>query len=215
MPKPIVEELEHEIDRLRRDASRKDKRIQKRKTSAAHPRHGKTPPPSEDSVQARQKGLEALLVEKENRLSDLESRLEEFYTTIRVLGDVWGREKNAIEARIKSTLNANVYPFIEKIKSSKNVGDVHTYIKIIEDNLKEMNPVFSEAAADTNGDFTPSETHVIQLIRQGKSSKEISELLNLSTKAISFHRSNIRKKLGLVNKKLNLMTYLRGQSLLR
>jgi DNA-binding NarL/FixJ family response regulator len=145
----------------------------------------------------------------------MERRLLEYDTTIRVLGDVWGREKNAIDARITSNLNTNVFPIIEKIKASKKIGEAQTYIQIIEDYLKEMNPFFTEAATDTNGDFTPSEIHVIQLIRQGKSSKEISELLNLSTKAISFHRSNIRKKLGLVNKKLNLMTYLRGQSLLR
>ncbi|MFZ1985901.1 MAG: LuxR C-terminal-related transcriptional regulator [Desulfatitalea sp.] len=164
---------------------------------------------------ARQKVLEAALIEKESKLTALACHLQELDTTVRVLGDVWGREKTAIDARIKSTLNASVFPFIEKIKASKCVGDMHTYLKIIEDNLKEMNPVFTDSIVDANGDFTPSEMHVIQLIKQGKSSKEISDLLNLSTKAISFHRSNIRKKLGLVNKKLNLMTYLRGQSLLR
>jgi len=212
MSKTIVEQLEREVYRLRRESSRKDKLIEKLKTRTAHPQNSKSAAPSEG---ARLKGLEALLLEKENRLSDMERRLSEFDTTIRVLGDVWGREKNAIDARITSNLNTNVFPIIEKIKASKTIGDAKTYIQIIEDHLKEMNPVFTEAASDTNGDFTPSEIHVIQLIRQGKSSKEISELLNLSTKAISFHRSNIRKKLGLVNKKLNLMTYLRGQSLLR
>lgn len=215
MSKSIVEELEREVNRLRRESSRKDKRIQKLKNLGAHSQSSKNAPLSEESAHARLKGLEGLLMEKENRLSELEHRLAEFDTTIRVLGDVWGREKNAIDARIKSNLNTNVFPIIEKIKTSKNIGATNTYIKIIEDILKEMNPVFTEAAADTNGDFTPSEIHVIQMIRQGKSSKEISKLLNLSTKAISFHRSNIRKKLGLVNKKLNLMTYLRGQFLLR
>ena len=33
------------------------------------------------------------------------------------------------------------------IKTSKNIGDAHTCIKIIQDHPKEMNPVFSEAAA--------------------------------------------------------------------
>jgi DNA-binding CsgD family transcriptional regulator/uncharacterized coiled-coil protein SlyX len=215
MSKTIVEELKQEVDRLRRESSRKDKLIQKLKTRPGHPNQGKTAPASDEGDPARAKRLEALMAEKENRLSELECQVAEYDTTIRVLGDVWGREKNAIEARIKSNLNTNVFPIIEKIKTSKNIGEIYIYIKVIEDHLKAMNPVFSEAVADTNGEFTPSEIHVIQLIRQGKSSKEISELLNLSTKAISFHRSNIRKKLGLVNKKLNLMTYLRGQSLLR
>jgi DNA-binding CsgD family transcriptional regulator/uncharacterized coiled-coil protein SlyX len=215
MSKTIVEELEREVYRLRRESARKDKLIQKLKKRAAQSKTGKNAPPSAESDPARLKSLNALLLEKEDRIAELERRLVEFDTTIRVLGDVWGREKNVIDARIKANLDTNVFPIVEKIKTTKNIGDAHTYIKIVEDNLKQMNPVFTEAAADTNGDFTPSEIHVIQLIRQGKSSKEISKLLNLSTKAISFHRSNIRKKLGLVNKKLNLMTYLRGQSLSR
>lgn len=219
IPKPIIEELEYEITRLKMVLSQKDKLIKKLKTSTLRPKHAKTAASSTKNGDlyrtARQKFLEAALIEKESALTALAGQLQELDTTVRVLGDVWGREKTAIDARIKSTLNASVFPFIEKIKASKCVGDMHTYIKIVEDNLNEMNPVFTDSIVDANGDFTPSEMHVIQLIKQGKSSKEISELLNLSTKAISFHRSNIRKKLGLVNKKLNLMTYLRGQSLLR
>lgn len=39
------------------------------------------------------------------------------------------------------------------------------------------------------------------LIRDGKSTKEIAELLRVSLQAIVFHRQNIRQKLGLKNKK--------------
>ncbi len=214
MKQNIVEALEREIEILRKDSSRKDKLIQKLKTTAACPKHYKTRTVPE-AGQCRKKGGEVPLLEKEDRLAELEHRLQEYDTTVRVLAEVWGREKSDIDARIKSTFNANVFPYIEKIKSSKSVGEIHTYIRIIEENLNEMRPVFNDAAAAADGDFTPSEINVMQLIRQGKRSKEISELLNISTKAISFHRSNIRKKLGIVNKKLNLMTFLRGQSPLR
>ena len=43
--------------------------------------------------------------------------------------------------------------------------------------------------------LTPREHEVIQLLAEGKSSKEVACLLNLSTKTAETHRSNIMRKL--------------------
>jgi DNA-binding NarL/FixJ family response regulator len=45
--------------------------------------------------------------------------------------------------------------------------------------------------------LTPREREVIQLLAEGKSSKEVASSLNLSTKTAETHRSNIMRKLGL------------------
>jgi len=45
--------------------------------------------------------------------------------------------------------------------------------------------------------LTPREFEVIQLLAEGKSSKEVACLLNLSTKTAETHRSNIMRKLGI------------------
>lgn len=45
--------------------------------------------------------------------------------------------------------------------------------------------------------LTAREREVIQLVAEGKSSKEVAVLLNLSTKTAETHRSNIMRKLGL------------------
>jgi len=46
-------------------------------------------------------------------------------------------------------------------------------------------------------ELTPREREVIQLLAEGKSSKEVASVLNLSTKTAETHRSNIMRKLGL------------------
>ncbi|MBW2739323.1 MAG: helix-turn-helix transcriptional regulator [Deltaproteobacteria bacterium] len=56
--------------------------------------------------------------------------------------------------------------------------------------------------------LTPAEIQVIDFIKHGKTTKEIAQFLNLAISTIDFHRSNIRKKLGIKNKKINLRTQL-------
>ncbi len=55
--------------------------------------------------------------------------------------------------------------------------------------------------------LTPTEIQTANLIKQGKTSKEIAELVNLSTRTVEFHRDNIRKKMGVKNKKVTLRTH--------
>jgi DNA-binding NarL/FixJ family response regulator len=45
--------------------------------------------------------------------------------------------------------------------------------------------------------LTSREREVTQLLAEGKSSKEVATLLNLSTKTVETHRSNIMRKLSL------------------
>lgn len=57
--------------------------------------------------------------------------------------------------------------------------------------------------------FTQKETTIANFIIQGKSTQEISILLNSSESTINFHRNNIRKKLGIKNKNENLQVVLK------
>jgi DNA-binding CsgD family transcriptional regulator len=56
--------------------------------------------------------------------------------------------------------------------------------------------------------FTPMEIRVANLVKDGRTNKEIAELLCLSKNTILFHRYNIRRKLGLKHKKINMRSHL-------
>lgn len=56
--------------------------------------------------------------------------------------------------------------------------------------------------------FTPAEIQVADLIKAGKTSKDIASVLNISPRSVFFHRNNIRKKLHLHKTNTNLRTFL-------
>jgi DNA-binding CsgD family transcriptional regulator len=57
-------------------------------------------------------------------------------------------------------------------------------------------------------DLTPAEIEVANLVKHGKTTNEIAELLNLSGRTIENHRVSIRRRLGVQNKKADLKGHL-------
>jgi len=57
--------------------------------------------------------------------------------------------------------------------------------------------------------LSPREQEVLALVAQGLSNKQIAELMHISLLTVERHRHNVRKKLGIGNEKVNLVSFLR------
>jgi len=134
--------------------------------------------------------------------------LEEANTALKVL--LKQREEDKIELEEKVLLNVRelVSPYLEKLKMKRLDQKQRAYIGIIESNLNDIVSPFVRSLSAKLIKLSPTELQVTNLIKQGNTTKEIAEIMNLATSTIDFHRNNIRKKFGIKNKKTNLKTYL-------
>ena len=135
-------------------------------------------------------------------------KLEETNTAFKVLMQQRIEAKTELEETVLLNAKELIVPFLERLNKSRLDSKQKAYVNIIESNLNEIVTPLVREFSKTNLKLTPTEIQVIDFVRHGKTSKEIAQFLNLATSTIDFHRSNIREKLGIKNKKINLTTHL-------
>jgi DNA-binding CsgD family transcriptional regulator len=117
-------------------------------------------------------------------------------------------DKKELADNVLSNVKALIGPYLERLQKSRLSTDQLTLINILESNLNNIISPFISRFSARNINLTPTEIRVANLVKEGKTNKEIAALLCLSKNTILFHRYNIRKKLGIKNKKINLQAHL-------
>jgi len=153
---------------------------------------------------------EEALREKDNKLERQAKNLIEMNTALKVLLEQREKEKTEIIETLLTNIKRLVYPYIEKLENKGLDDDAQTFVNIIMSNINNLISPLASTLSSKYFSLTPSEIQIADLIKHGKTSKEIALMLYISPKAVSFHRGNLRKKLGLLNKKINLRTYLQS-----
>jgi len=97
-------------------------------------------------------------------------------------------------------------PIIQKLRLT---GESRKYVLLLRKNLQELTSSFGTKLTEKGAKLTSREVEVCGMIKNGLSSKEIASLLNISLRTVETHRIKIRNKLGIVNKELNLSSYLK------
>jgi DNA-binding NarL/FixJ family response regulator len=163
---------------------------------------------TEQQLQNYQENLEALVLKRTQQL-DLETqKLEEMNTALKVILDQRNEDRVRIEETILSNLKELVFPYIRNLKKLERNKQKTAYLEIVESNLNSIIEPFARRLSSKFINLTPMEIKVADLIKHGKSTKEIAEMFSLSQKTVETHRSIIRRKLGLTHKKANLRTFL-------
>jgi two-component system, NarL family, response regulator NreC len=111
---------------------------------------------------------------------------------------------------VREALKVGVRGFVQKAQGSEDL--VHAIEEVRAGRLY-VSPGASQAIVDacatpdeSGHSLTPRERQVLQLVGEGKSTKQIAEVLHISVKTAEFHRGRLMKKLN-VHDTANLVRY--------
>lgn len=154
------------------------------------------------------KKREKALHQREKNLKDKAGQLEDTNTALRVLIKNSDDDRRKLQNDIQANLKKLILPYLEKVKKGRLDQDQRMHLEFIESSLQK---IFSPFIANVNSAFnylTPTEIDIANLIKDGKTGKEIASLLGIAYKTVETHRYKLRMKLGIQNEKVNLRSFL-------
>ena len=154
------------------------------------------------------KKAEESLKKREQELEMKSRSLEEANTALKVLLKHREEDKAILEEQVLANVKKLVLPYVEKIKHLKLNDNQMAHVEIIETHLKDIVSPFLRNLSSAYLGLTPREIEIATLVKEGKTTKEITHLFNISATAVDFHRKSLRLKFCIKNKKVNLRSYL-------
>lgn len=152
--------------------------------------------------------LKETIVKHEKKVKERTIELTEMNTALKVLLKKREEDKDDIEEKIAANFKLRISPIIDRLKNQSTQEASLSIIKVLELEMKDVLSSFSKKLSTPMTNLTPMEIQVASLIKLGKTNKEISNFLNRSVHTIANHRENMRKKLGIQKKKVNLRSFL-------
>lgn len=148
-----------------------------------------------------------------NRTSEIEQKnkkIEEMKIALNVLLQKNEEDAKQLGENVLFNVEKIISPYLEKLKLECNCASQIHVFEIIQSNLNKITSSFAPANKDYHPRLTPTQIQITNLIKQGHTTKEIASILHLSPSTISCHRQEIRRRLSLNNKKINLQAALTG-----
>lgn len=152
--------------------------------------------------------MQEALKKKENELLQEREKLAETNTALRVLLRQRDEDRIRLEDTVYRNVDRLVLPYVEKLQVARLTDKQKTLAEIIDTNLRDIISPFLRTVSSLGLLLTPQETEVANLVRNGRTSKEIADIMGLSVSGVDFHRKRLRQKLGLANTQKNLRSYL-------
>jgi DNA-binding CsgD family transcriptional regulator len=152
--------------------------------------------------------IEEALKQSKKAVEEQKQNLEEANIALKVLLKQRESDKLELEQKVLANLKDLVFPYVEKLKRAPLRPKDKTTVEIIERHLNDIVSPLLQRLSNVHIVLTPHEMQIAALVKDGRSSKEIAEILTVSETTVHFHRKNLRQKLGIKNDGTNLRSLL-------
>jgi len=117
------------------------------------------------------------------------------------------KEKKMLGLSIQGKVDKIISPILHALEVEMNPAQLE-YLTLLKKNLDDIISPFVEGSREVMSKLSPVELQICNMIRHGLSTKDIAKTRGISPATVNHHREGIRKKLGLTNRKVNLISYL-------
>lgn len=153
---------------------------------------------------SRQKALEErLLMEKQ--------QVEEMNVTLRTVMKSVDGDRKEFENNLARRIRTQLLPALDRVGTESSATIRASYLDLVREQLVGLT---SGSASEIDASLlklSKTEIRICQFVQAGRSTKDICEAMNLAFETVQTHRKNIRRKLGLRGKNVNLHSYLIGR----
>jgi DNA-binding NarL/FixJ family response regulator len=142
----------------------------------------------------------------EEMLQEQKKVLEQKNIALREVLEQIERGKEEIKNNVIDNVENLLLPVIQKLAIERESCN---YVQLLQKTLQELTSSFGTKLIDKKAKLTSREIEICNMVKNGLTSKEIAGLLNNSLRTTEKHRANIRKKLRIINKDINLGSFLK------
>ncbi|MDK2957065.1 MAG: hypothetical protein PWQ57_2561 [Desulfovibrionales bacterium] len=147
----------------------------------------------------------------EEMLSSERAQVEDMTTALKKVISTVDQDKQEIKDSLAARIEDEILPALARMAKEPSRRIRETYRKVILDMLVGLTDGARRELDSDLLQLTPTELDVCQYIKANRSTSEIADLMNLSFETIQTHRKHIRKKLGLVNRRISLQSFLKSK----
>jgi len=154
--------------------------------------------------------LRMALQESEESLRQQAAALSDSNTALRVILEQRNRDRAELERTITENVETMILPMLGRLAKPLATTPQAVYLDAAMQGLREVVSPLAQvgSSAEVDARLTPREREIARLIGVGRSTSEIAEALYISPSTVSFHRKNLRRKLGLAPRGPRLASYL-------
>jgi len=144
----------------------------------------------------------------EQRLRNERQQSEEMNVTLRNVLNTIESEREEADHLLSARIRDTILPALDKAQGQGRAEIRTSYMELVRSQLIGLTDGSAEPLDEELLRLSRTELEICRFVRSGVASKAIGEALNLSVETVQTHRKNIRRKLGLRGRGVNLHNYL-------